>query len=813
MDPPHIDCLLVVRYNIYKQRGYRRIAPFSVIFHSQVMPRRSIVSHNIRVAAFAALLLPVFAFASVAGIPQGSGNSREHPNRAEFMRQRLGAAASELREGPNRVGAGAHIQNEILVKFKNEGRARRLVLPTGMTVENALTRYGNRSDVEFAEPNYIAEAFTVPNDPFYVYQWHFDNPVYGGVHAESAWNTTTGTGVVVAVIDTGVAYEDYTQGSTRYYRAPDLQNTAFASGYDFVNNDTHPNDDEGHGTHVAGTIAQSTNNGSGVAGLSYGAKIMPVKVLNRFGSGTYAAIADGIYYAADHGAQVINLSLGGSSSSQTLEDALAYAYGKGVTIVAAAGNNGSSVISYPAAYNNYVIAVGATRFDEARSSYSNYGAGLDVVAPGGDLNVDQNADGYGDGVLQQTFGPRYNDWGYYFYQGTSMASPHVAAVAALVIAYGNATTPTAVRAAIETTADDLGSDGWDQTYGWGLLNAAAALGYAAGPVDNSPSVTVTNPAANNTVTGVVTISANASDDHGVDRVEFTVDNALIGSDTTAPYEAAWDSATVPDGTHLIKALAYDSSGQSSSSTISVKTENVNNSPVANAGSDQSATDNNGNNSEVVTLNGTASSDPEGVIVSYEWREAGVLIGTGVTTSIAFAIGTHAVTLTVTDDGGLSTEDTVVITVAAQPSEIVAFEDGFESSLGNWTQDAQNDWQRSTSRAFAGSAAAEVDGLANNSELRSPQVNLQGRTNAIITFAWYIESGLDSGEYLAFDVSTNGGVSWTEYARLRGNVDPEDVWHTVTTGLTGINQLKFRYRGTMSSSSEDAYVDKVRVTAS
>ena len=177
----------------------------------------------------------------------------------------------------------------------------------------------------------------VPNDPFYKYQWHLDNPVYGGIEAEEAWNTSTGSGVTVAVIDTGVAYENYTEKNRRnkYYRAPDLAVTLFAPGYDFVNKDTHPNDDEGHGTHVTGTIAQSTNNGVGVAGVAHKARIMPIKVLNKNGSGTYADIALGVRFATDNGAKVINMSLGGSAKASYLEEALAYAYGKGVTIVAA----------------------------------------------------------------------------------------------------------------------------------------------------------------------------------------------------------------------------------------------------------------------------------------------------------------------------------------------------------------------------------------------------------------------------------------------------------------------------------------------
>lgn len=294
--------------------------------------------------------------------------------------------------------------------------------------------------------------------------------------------------MTVAIIDTGIAYEDYRRGWwTRYYRAPDLAQTCFVGGYDFVENDTHPNDDNSHGTHVAGTVAQSTNNGEGVAGVALKSCLMPVKVLDRNGSGTYADVSDGIRWAADNGAQIINLSLGGSADSQTLKDAVAYAYNKGVTIVAAAGNDGSSAISYPAAYDDYVLAVGATRFDEALAYYSNYGSSLDLVAPGGDLNVDQNNDGYGDGVLQQTFGSQTNDWGYYFYQGTSMAAPHAAGVAALVISSG-VFGPDNVRQVLQDSAKDLGAAGRDDTFGYGLLDAAAALGVTPPP---SPEPTPT----------------------------------------------------------------------------------------------------------------------------------------------------------------------------------------------------------------------------------------------------------------------------------------------------------------------------------
>lgn len=345
---------------------------------------------------------------------------------------------------------------------------------SGKTIGEAVREFRAAPEVEYAEPDYVMSAAMVPNDPFYHYQWHLTNTAYGGINVEPAWDRSHGANVIVAVVDTGIAYEDYSPSpSERYYRAPDLANTSFTPGYDFINNDAHANDDNAHGTHVAGTIAQSTNNAIGTAGVAFGATLMPVKVLNASGSGSYSAISSGIRYAADHGAKVINMSLGGPANSLTLQDAVTYAYNRGVTIVVATGNDNGPV-SYPAAYDE-VIAVAATRFDETRSWYSNYGAQVDIAAPGGDTAVDQNADTYGDGVLQQTFDPHNRGaFSYYFYQGTSMATPHVAGVAALVLSQDPSMTPTDIRNRLQSTAEDKGSPGWDQYYGSGIVNADAA---------------------------------------------------------------------------------------------------------------------------------------------------------------------------------------------------------------------------------------------------------------------------------------------------------------------------------------------------
>lgn len=353
---------------------------------------------------------------------------------------------------------------------------KRLRVPKRKTVQQLVQLYSNDPNVQYAELNYYAYAYSVPNDQYYSYQWNFNDPA-AGINIEPAWNITTGNpNVIIAVIDTGIAYENY----SKYQLAPDLANTHFVQGYDFVHNDSHPNDDEGHGTHVSGTLAQSTNNSIGIAGIAFNCSLMPVKVLDSRGSGAYTDIADGIYFAADNGAKVINMSLAGGAGAATLQNAVAYAYGKGVTIVCAAGNDYQSgnPPSYPAAYDNYCIAVGATRYDRTRAYYSNTGSYLDLAAPGGDLNVDQNADGYGDGILQQTFADSKHpkNWGYYFYSGTSMATPHVSGVAALLISIG-ITNPDSIREAMENTATDLGPAGWDAEYGWGLINAYAALNY------------------------------------------------------------------------------------------------------------------------------------------------------------------------------------------------------------------------------------------------------------------------------------------------------------------------------------------------
>jgi len=367
-------------------------------------------------------------------------------------------------------------QNGCTTSYRCDHGVLQLVqVPVEQTPEQMIAIFQADQAVEYAEPDFLVRATFVPDDSYFSFQWNLDNTDTGGIGMETAWDIQRGDpNVIIAILDTGVAYEDF----AGFRQAPDLASTAFVPGYDFVNDDSHPNDDQGHGTHVCGTIAQSTNNGIGVAGVAFGCSIMPVKVLDANGVGGHFALAQGIQFAIEQGATIINMSLGGPDDSQTLREAVAQAHGQGITFVCAVGNDfeKGSPISYPAAYDDFCLAVGAVRYDLDRAPYSNVAAHIDVVAPGGDLLVDQNEDGYVDGILQQTFVGEPDEFAYWFFQGTSMATPHVAGLAALLASQG-ITDPNEIREAIEATAMDLGPPGWDPEYGWGIIDAAAAVAY------------------------------------------------------------------------------------------------------------------------------------------------------------------------------------------------------------------------------------------------------------------------------------------------------------------------------------------------
>jgi thermitase len=353
-----------------------------------------------------------------------------------------------------------HVPNQLIVKFREgvtEEQRKRILqderceslgsntdlgvyaIGSKRKMRRMLKRYMAMEAVEYAEPNYTFKASFVPNDPYFsAYQ-------YGPqiIKAPEAWEVTASDpDVMIAVVDTGVQLDH-----------PDLA-AKVTAGYDFVSNDRWPNDGNGHGTHVAGIAAAATNNGIGIAGVAPRASIMPVRVLDDAGNGSLYAVANGIVFAANQGAQVINLSLGSPASATTLRNAVQYAIDRGAVVVAAAGNEATYVPSYPAYYPN-VIAVASTNSQDLRSAFSNYGRWVEVAAPGED-------------ILSAYPG------GYYAYlSGTSMASPHVAGIAALLVAQGR--TNRQVRQAILATADPIRGTGVYWAYG--RVNANRAVRY------------------------------------------------------------------------------------------------------------------------------------------------------------------------------------------------------------------------------------------------------------------------------------------------------------------------------------------------
>jgi serine protease len=381
------------------------------------------------------------------------------------------------------------------------GGTRELEIRDGDTVAATLAELRSHPSVAYAVPDYVAHAAEfIPNDPgretvaggWRQVQWNFIGP--NSVNAPAAWDLARtagapgGRGAVVAVLDSGVAYENHHP----FRRAPDLYATRFVQGYDWVDRDRHPDDEESHGTHVAGTIAQKTNNRRGVTGLAYGVKIMPLRVLDRDGNGNGSDIARAIRYATKHGADVINMSVefNASETARDIPDvisALRYAERKGVVLVAASGNEGIGKVAYPARATE-VISVGATTASGCLADYSNAGRGLDVVAPGGGQDAPLDDDPYDiehcdpsnpdRRIFQETLWGDVRHFRLVGFEGTSFASPHVSATAALLIAtkrLGSNPTPTAIRRRIMETARDVGAPGYDSHYGAGLLDTAAAL--------------------------------------------------------------------------------------------------------------------------------------------------------------------------------------------------------------------------------------------------------------------------------------------------------------------------------------------------
>jgi serine protease len=441
-------------------------------------------------------LLLVLAAAAALGAPTVASAADVVPGKV-IVRYKSDATRAER----------AHVQRRTGTRFGTvlPGGSRTLKIADGASVATTVNELRAHQKVAYAVPDYrVHAAGFLPNDAgrghgWEPLQWNFVGK--WGVNVPQAWDLAIaahapgGRGVVVAVIDSGVAYENRKQ----FRRAPDLGGSRFTKArYDWVDHDRFPDDEESHGTHVTGTIAQQTNNAYGLTGLAYGVKIMPLRVLDSQGNGDGADIARAIRYAVKHHAKVINMSVEFDTSLRAGDipeviSALHYATSKGVTLVAASGNEGISKVAYPARYRD-VISVGASTYDGCLADYSNGGSGLDLVAPGGgqDASFSGNANDRANcnptrpdrQIVQQTLWGDVRHFRLVGFEGTSFATPHVTAAAALLIAtkrLGAHPTPSQIKKRLQATARDLGAPGPDAHYGAGLLDVGAALAPDAAP--------------------------------------------------------------------------------------------------------------------------------------------------------------------------------------------------------------------------------------------------------------------------------------------------------------------------------------------
>jgi hypothetical protein len=450
-------------------------------------------------------------------------------------------AGKQFREGHILVKGAAGLSEEkfdkVLKKANPKAKSKRKLhkLPVHVVevpakAEEAMVRMLSRHPhIAFAELDELIAPTETPNDPRYSSQWHLPK-----MAAPLAWATGDGTGITVAVLDTGV------NGNHE-----DLFGRVLP-GRNVVSNNSDTTDNHGHGTKVSGVIAARTNNGIGVASVAPGAKILPIKISNASdGVAYYSDMVDGIVWAADNGARVANLSYGAAGSS-SVADAADYMMGKGGVVVLAAGN-----YNRDRGYGNYasLFVASATGTSDTRASYSDYGSYVDIAAPGSGIYTTNTSGSYSS------------------VSGTSFASPNTAAVAALVMSANPGLLPTDVMAVIINSSVDLGDASWDPFYGHGRVDALAAVELAAG-VENSdntpPQAVFIDPSANAEVSGVVGVNVQASDDFGMSHVELLVDGVPFATanagDANNTYTFAWDSTRAANGQHRFSARAVDTSG-------------------------------------------------------------------------------------------------------------------------------------------------------------------------------------------------------------------------------------------------------------
>jgi subtilisin family serine protease len=517
-------------------------------------------------------------------------------------------------------------------------------LPPNASEQDVVAKLSRRPELAFAELDRAVHPAMAVNDPYAGSEWQLAK-----IGAQTAWDSTMGSGVTIAVLDSGVNVNH-----------PDLK-ANLVPGYNVYSNNTDLTDVCGHGTAVAGTAAATGNNATGVAGVAGAARIMPVRIAyNDPTYGCYAyysTIASGITYAADHGARVANISYAGVAGSSAILSAARYMNGKGGVVVVAAGNNNinENITPDPA-----LVVVSATDSNDAKASFSSYGSFVTIAAPGTYIWTTNNSLGY-------------SQW-----QGTSFSAPVVAGVAALMISARPDLGSDQIKSLMYSTAVDLGAAGRDPIFGYGRVNAAAAVqaakAYQATTDTTAPVASIAAPLANSTVSGVVAVNVNASDNVGVARVDLTVNGTVVATDTSAPFSFSWNSAGVANGIANLVAIAYDAKGNAGrSTTVAVNVANSTTS-TAPSGTDTTPPTVKISNPVAGTVSGTVSvsvnaSDNSGAAgISTVLKIDGVTYAQGSGSTLGyswnthkFSAGQHVLTATARDAKGNTSSTSVTVT--------------------------------------------------------------------------------------------------------------------------------------------------------
>ncbi len=409
-------------------------------------------------------------------------------------------------------------------------------LPAQASETAVMQQLGRNPHLKFAELDRRVPHSLAVNDPYIGSQWHTAK-----IAAPSAWDLSGGGGVVIAILDTGV---DVTH--------PDLASRV-VPGWNIYDNNADTADVHGHGTAVAGTAAATMNNGTGVAGVAGQAKIMPLRISDPTGYAYWSTIAQGINYAADNGARVASISYASLTQSSAVLSAAQYMRSKGGLVVVAAGNSGASENYTP---TTYLIPVSATDGNDQMASFSSYGSFVAMSAPG-------------SGIWTTNRGGGYGSW-----SGTSFSTPITAGTIALMLAAKPGISSSQVESLLYSTATDLGATGRDDYFGYGRVNADAAVRAAANATagdSTPPTASISAPVAGSIASGLVAVNVNANDNVGVTKVELRVNGSVYATDTSSPYAFSWDSTKVANGTANLQAVAYDAAGNAGSSATTTVT--------------------------------------------------------------------------------------------------------------------------------------------------------------------------------------------------------------------------------------------------